>query len=133
MPTTTSIKGAVALFLQNPLFGSGLGVFVDAKMHELGRQLVIHSTPLWLLAEMGAIGLAVFAAPVVRILIVELKPGRRTTPPAQILILIIVAFAVTSLVHEILYQRLFWLIFGAAMATKWAESAPGAAPEIRSS
>ena len=130
---TTSIKGAITLFLQNPLFGSGLGVFVAAKIHELGRQLVIHSTPLWLLAEMGATGLVVFAAPVVRVLIAELKPERRITPPAQVLVLIIVAFAVTSLVHEILYQRIFWLIFGAAMATKWVKSSPGGVmPEIRS-
>ena len=87
----------------------------------------------WLLAEMGAIGLVVFAAPIIRILFAELKPGRRTTPPAQILILIIVAFSVTSLVHEILYQRLFWLVFGAAMAvTKWAEPIPDNVPTDRS-
>jgi hypothetical protein len=110
-----SLKGGLALFLKYPVFGAGLGAFMEAQLRETGTALVIHSTPLWLLAETGLVGFAVFAVPVFRIFWSE---GRRPHPDlaSKLLLLIIVAFAVMSSVHEMLYQRTFWLLLGAAMA-----------------
>jgi hypothetical protein len=35
---------------------------------------------------------------------------------AKLIILVLIAFAAVSMVHEILYQRTMWLLLGAALA-----------------
>jgi hypothetical protein len=56
-----SLQGALKIFLDHPIFGGGLGLFVAERLRQFGRTLVIHSTPLWLLAETGIVGLFVVA------------------------------------------------------------------------
>lgn len=118
-PTNTErlrgILGGIELFRAHPIIGAGLGSFMDSGVRLGGGPQVIHSTIIWLLAEMGLVGLLIFAAPVVRIFWAEI---RRDTPdiPASLLVMIIGGFAVMSLVHEMLYQRTFWLLLGAALA-----------------
>ena len=99
------------MFLDHPLFGTGLGAY----MHE--HAIVIHSVPLWLMAEMGLVGLVVLTAPIFTAFLIE---AHRPVKDAAgvILILIIAAFATFGLAHEIMYQRAFWLILGAATACR---------------
>jgi O-antigen ligase len=110
-----SLQGGLSLFLRYPIFGAGLGAYMESVLREDGTPLVIHSTPLWLLAETGIVGFLIFATPILRIFWSETrKPSHDLA--SKLLVLIIVAFAVMSSVHEMLYQRSFWLLLGAALA-----------------
>jgi hypothetical protein len=111
-----TLRGAWKLFLAHPVFGAGLGAFVSDYFRESGRVQVIHSTPLWLLAEFGIVGAIVMILPIWRVFLNEISRRRAGDDARFLLILAIVAFGVMSTVHEMMYQRVFWLIFGAAMA-----------------
>jgi hypothetical protein len=111
-----SLHGGLRLFLEHPLFGAGLGAFMAERIRDFGTPLVIHSTPLWLLAELGIVGFIIFMLPVIRIFFTEINRVRMGDPAAQILVLLIVVLGVMSEVHELLYQRGFWLLLGAALA-----------------
>ena len=73
-----SIVEGLRMFKEHPLVGRGLGGFRQ-QMAELGvfgghgLPLVIHSTPVWLLAETGLIGLLLFAVPAIWLLYCELR------------------------------------------------------------
>jgi len=110
-----SMLGGWTMFLGHPIFGAGLGAFMHQEM-QTGTPLVIHSTPLWLLAEMGLVGLLVMATPIVRIFWSEIGRGRKNDMAGVTLVLIITAFAVVSNVHDMMYQRAFWLLLGAGLA-----------------
>ena len=110
-----SLVDGWAMFLHHPVFGAGLGAYMDQQMRA-GMPLVIHSTPLWLLAETGVVGFAIMAAPVVRIFWHEARAPRSADHAGLVLVLIVTVFGVFANVHEILYQRAFWLLLGAALA-----------------
>lgn len=114
-----STTGAVRMFTDHPIFGAGLGVYIHQWKT---NALVIHSTPLWLLGEFGLVGLLVFLAPIARIVGVELPRFRANDMAGNFTILIIVALAVMSLSHELLYQRTFWFLLGAALIPRLQES-----------
>jgi len=128
-----SLQGGLALFVNYPIFGAGLGAYMESVLREGGAPLVIHSTPLWLLAETGLVGFLVFAASYVRIFRAEIaRPSHDLA--SKLLILIMMAFAVMSLPHEMLYQRTFWLLLGAALAylpSRYGESASPRAANVR--
>ncbi len=120
-----SLEGAFDLFLKHPLFGAGLGGFMKEHLVATGTPLVIHSTPVWLLTELGLVGLLAFAVPALRIFRREIKraPDDAT---ATLLVLMLVGFGVMSLVHELLYQRSLWLLLGACLAhTGLSRQKPG--------
>jgi hypothetical protein len=109
-----SILDGLELFRSSPIFGAGLGGYV-ATTASGERPVIIHSTAVWLLAEMGIIGLLAFAIPAIRILKREwMQPDPDAA--AKLIILILIAFAAVSMVHEMLYQRTMWLLLGAALA-----------------
>jgi len=110
-----SIRGGWEMFSASPLIGAGLGAFVESYFQAHGKPLLIHSTPIWLLAEAGAIGFLAFAAPFIRMLKYEIRYAPHDSARAFIIITL-VAFAVVSQVHEMLYQRALWLLLGAALA-----------------
>jgi len=87
---------------------------------------VIHSTVLWILAEFGLVGFAVFAG--VAMGIVHALWTRRVAsvipPPARVALLCLLGFGVASLVHDLLYQRILWLILGATLAVPAAPGRP---------
>src|SRR3546814_8708178 len=88
-----------------------------SHIRAFGTPLVIHSTPLWLLPETGIVGFLIFAVPAVRVFFVEARRTERDSA-SVFLVLIITALAVMSLAHELLYQRAFWFLFGAALADR---------------
>lgn len=109
----TSIFGGINLFLSHPLFGSGLGAYIAGSKDAV--PIIIHSTPIWILGEMGLVGFLAFAIPAARILLNEWRRVDKDIG-GQLLILIMVEFAVFSSIHEMLYQRAMWLLLGAALA-----------------
>jgi len=115
-----SIATGWQMFLDHPVFGAGLGYF-NAHVRGLDdRLLVIHSSPLWLLAEMGLVGFAAFLWPAVRMFKAEWQPARHGDDVALLVVLTLVGFAVMSTVQDLLYQRALWFVLGAAMASTFA-------------
>lgn len=106
---------AFELWLQNPIFGTGLGYFVASSTDWYDFPVVIHSTPLWVLAEMGLIGAIVLGGTVLWIIWHLFKNNIRHPEHAAAFMLIIY-FLVFGLLHDIFYQRIFWLVLGVCLA-----------------
>ncbi len=118
---------AIKLWLESPIWGAGLGVFLVRSEEWLGRQQVVHSTPLWILAEFGLIGFGIILWISAKLYLHAMqRPIRLAAPHRAGLIFLFLAFAVFSQFHEIFYQRILWLILGAVMAlpaSSWAKPA----------
>lgn len=111
-----SISRGLDMWMQSPWIGAGLGVFIEKNASLFGHPVVIHSTPVWMLAEFGIIGVIGFGWGFLTLF--RYAATLRTTVPARrILGLLLLLFAVFSLVHEVFYQRIFWLVLGAALAS----------------
>ncbi|MBI1201433.1 MAG: hypothetical protein GC182_02870 [Rhodopseudomonas sp.] len=108
-----TVVDGLRMFIAHPLFGAGLGAYMANQIKTTGVPLVIHSTPVWLLAETGLAGLAVFVISGWKIFSQALQ--NRTTMAGTLIVLTIVAFATMAEVHELLYQRALWLLLGAAL------------------
>lgn len=106
---------AVELWYESPVFGAGLGLFIAKSASWLGHPQVIHNTALWVLAEFGLVGIAVMGW--VFFLLARHAVGLGTfTATRGALLLLLLAFTVFSLAHEIFYQRIFWFVLGAILA-----------------
>ena len=114
-----SIADGLRMFVEHPIFGQGLGAYIAEQ--KKAAYVIIHSTPVWLLAELGLIGLFAFVIPALRILQIEVK-RIKIDPVSGFLVLAIVAFGMMSAVHEMLYQRAMWLLLGAALSIRPLES-----------
>jgi len=68
-----------------------------------------------MLAEFGVIGALIFGGVFIGILFFTWR-WKSNSPSRRMLCLILVIFAIFSLVHEIYYQRMFWLALGLIMA-----------------
>lgn len=113
-----SIKHGWELFITNPIFGAGLGAFRNLGIpSSSGVPLIIHSTPLWIMAEMGLVGLVVFAWPALYILFAEFRRKKRDSA-SQLVVLCLVAFAVMAMPADMFYQRTFWFLIGAGLAMR---------------
>ena len=51
-----TVQQGFAMFLSHPVFGAGLGAYIGEQIRTTGTPLIIHSTPVWLLAETGLVG-----------------------------------------------------------------------------
>src|SRR3569832_2173231 len=112
----TSLIGGWKLFAEHPIFGAGLGAFRNEGIMTIqGVPLVIHSTPMWLLAELGLVGFLVLAGVGGYVFLSEWRRASTDTVSALI-ILCLVGFAIMSLPADMMYQRSFWLIIGAALS-----------------
>jgi len=109
-----TIQDGLAMFWEHPILGTGLGAYMDHQLRITGQPLVIHSTAVWLLAETGIVGFSVFFAAACRLFSDAVR--QRGDPVALLLVLILCGLATMSLVHEMLYQRAFWLLLGAILA-----------------
>ncbi|MFZ5589656.1 MAG: O-antigen ligase family protein, partial [Pseudomonadota bacterium] len=113
---------AVELWRESPLLGAGLGVFIAKSSSWLGHPQVIHNTPLWILAEFGLVGVAVLGWVFFLLTRHAVRLGK-FSPARDILLLLILAFAVFSLAHEIFFQRIFWFVLGAVLARPFVSGA----------
>ena len=109
-----------ALWQQHPLMGGGLGAYKDYQIKTRGEfSDVIDCTPLWLLAEMGIIGLSAFAAIFLLTLWRIFRKIRSGEDPHGIylgIFMMLVIFGAMSLLHELLYTRFIWFFMGLALA-----------------
>jgi uncharacterized membrane protein YbhN (UPF0104 family) len=111
-----SMSGGLNMFLDNPIFGAGLGAFRNQMiLATSGIPLLIHSTALWLLAEMGIVGLLVFSVPALYLLFSEARSANPDSA-SKLIVFSLVVFASMSAPADMLYQRTFWLLIGAALA-----------------
>jgi hypothetical protein len=125
-----SILGGLKLFAAHPLFGAGLGAFRNQMiLGSSGLPLLIHSTAVWLLAELGLVGFLIFAVPAAYIWASEWLRARQNQASA-VVALCCVAFAVMSGPADMVYQRTFWLLIGAALAVPrgWVSADLGRSP-----
>lgn len=125
-----TITKGLELWWENPLFGTGLGVFIEQSTTWFGKTTVIHSTPVWLLTEFGLIGTGVLVW-VAFVFVQALRKNWKALPAYRIVALLLVVFAIFSLVHDIFYQRIFWLVLGGAVAISfYHRKALGDAPKL---
>jgi len=115
----TIVRG-IKMWADNPIFGSGLGVFFAASPAFYGQSTVIHSTQIWVLAELGLVGVTLLATISFNFyksaLLSDIKK-----PKNACLLIILTTFLIFGLVHEIFYQRIFWLAIGLCLAVPWSK------------
>jgi len=112
-----SIVQAIDLWQSYPVFGAGLGTYLVVKTSVNG--VIIHNSAVWLLTETGIIGLVLFTGFFLRFFLsLTNRAGSNEAYPdasqsyARAVVLIMVGVAVMSQFHDLLYQRLPWLILG---------------------
>ena len=125
-----TVDRTLDLWRQEPIFGAGLGSYLAIQEAEdNGRAIVIHSTGLWLLVETGLVGVAVFFGAFTTILIGVWRRASGATvaddrPFHRCTLFFLIGFAVMSLGHDLLYQRVLWLVLGLALAIPRTDRLP---------
>ena len=102
------------LWWSYPLWGAGLGAFVMRELALKTNFLIIHNSPIWILAECGLAGASVFSR-----FIYQTIHGLCTRYSPQIekgrtygLWGIFLTVGALSMVHEVLYQKIIWIALG---------------------
>ena len=100
------------LFLENPFWGAGLGAGIEKI------DIVIHNLYLWVLGEMGMLGILLCLPLCFSILIGAFKDSMKNpNRHQQSMLLFLLVFGGFSITHDIIYQRILWLAIGYFMAT----------------
>lgn len=118
-----TIKHGLEMWYSHPWFGAGLGVFIERSTQWFSHPIVIHSTPVWLLAEFGVIGTTIFFGVFIYILVICFQKRNISIRYGQI-VLILLSFSIFGLAHEIFNQRVFWLGLGLCLAGSFMKSKP---------
>ena len=105
------------LWLERPIFGHGLGAYVESQLADTGQFQVFHSVPLWLMAEMGLVGLFVGLACCGWL---ALGACRMMRSPAHRawgtgLMMVLICWSAGIMLHDLFYQRTFWFLVGLAL------------------
>lgn len=108
-------------FTNHPVFGVGLGSSLTLQIQKYGRLIeLIDSVPLWIVAEMGMVGLVVLGA-LGGIMAWALVPAVRSDDADQrfagtLGLGIITIFVILGVVYQIFFIRSFWFIMGMLLA-----------------
>lgn len=107
------------MWLENQVFGAGLGAFISTHESDFSIPLTIHNTALWIAAEMGLVGLFLIA-PLPLCIIMHVKKSFEVKLAWEdfALALVLITFVIFSMAHEVLYQRSFWLTLGLLCANQ---------------
>lgn len=115
---------ALELWQGSPVLGAGLGSTMAIHAERYGVPLIVHNTVLWLLADTGLVGLAAFLG-LAWALVRPLFPLRRGPAADRAVrlaaLLLVIGFVCMSMAHELLYQRVLWLVLGLAAAAPGKE------------
>jgi O-antigen ligase len=120
----TILQNAWTIFTQHPLTGAGLGYYYDHFTRPDGSSVVIHSTPLWLLAEIGLFGTLVFVVFGAAALAVAIKKAWRGNDAALMFVLTAVVFCAMGAIQDMFYQRTMWFVAGLSMGALLTGSSP---------
>ncbi len=117
----TILQDTFEMIKDRPVFGSGLGSIMIAQQKKHGELInLMDSTPLWLWAETGLIGLLAFAAfylKVVQSLWKNYINDDDFIKSVRIsLLLTILGFSIMCVFHEIMYTRHLWFLLGLGLA-----------------
>jgi O-antigen ligase len=117
-----TIEGGLQLWRENPIFGAGMGAYVESVIAAGQYPHGIHSIYIWFLAEMGIVGLGTLIA--VGALLVAKSWFMMTpplwTPPAEPAIVpwgfamfgALALMATGGIPQDFFFQRIFWFILG---------------------
>src|SRR5262249_48562026 len=97
---------------QHPVFGVGLGAFLLDRETAGLQAVVVHSVPVWFLAEMGLAGFAAYAFFITSLLLCGASALRRKDWRAPGLLIAVTAFVLMGLVPALFCQRAFWFASG---------------------
>ncbi|MCM2343035.1 MAG: O-antigen ligase family protein [Alphaproteobacteria bacterium] len=115
-----TFQDALAVWQTHPVFGGGFGSFRKYQLENRGTYSdVIDFTALWLLAETGLVGLGAFVVFFALSLWRIFRRIRMKQDPDGFylgVLMIMLVFAIMSLVHELLYTRFLWFFMGMALA-----------------
>jgi O-antigen ligase len=114
-------QDALDLWHTRPVLGAGLGNFLEYQKAKYGQYYdQIDNAPLWLLTEMGLLGLTFFAAFYIWVFTRLLSQMRKGLPSLkwlyEALLVLMLVFALFSLVHQIMFARVFWFLLGLGLA-----------------
>lgn len=115
------LKDAWELIKQYPVQGAGLGSTIYFQKQEHGQRInIIDSSPIWILTEMGMIGILGFGLAYIAIAVslrrkIKNAEDNSERSIAQSAALMLLCFSIFCLFHEILYTRFFWFILGLAI------------------
>jgi O-antigen ligase len=100
------------VWLQHPVFGGGLGTFLLDRETAGLPAIVIHSVPVWFLAEMGLVGCAAYVFFVGSLTYCSIFALREPASCARGLLILVAVFVLMGLVHDVFFQRTFWFVCG---------------------
>ena len=122
----TSIVQGWEMWLDSPILGQGLGAFMQHYMSTTGGPLIIHSVPVWLLAETGLVGCTIVAISALLLLVHAWRQLQlpQTSAWAAGLLVALICMAAGSAVHDFFFQRSFWFLLGIFVAVPLA-TGPG--------
>ena len=110
-----TIRHGFEMWQGSPWFGAGLGVFIEMSPQWFKQAIVIHSTPVWILAEFGIFGASILIATMAWIVFALARAGF-AEPSHRAVSMLLLVFVIFGLVHEIFYQRIFWMVLGLCLA-----------------
>jgi O-antigen ligase len=106
-----TVSAGLEQWLRFPVFGQGLGSFILERRLSGIPLLVIHSDPIWFLAEMGIVGFAGYAFFMASLARWAFTGGTPNGRKRGVLIAVTL-LALMGLVHDIFFQRTFWFAIG---------------------
>lgn len=107
------------LIQKHPIRGAGLGSILKAQIDENAKMVsVLDNTLLWVLVEMGPLGLLSFLLVyVVMLKAIVGKTFKDMSDTARLGLSLLLFFGFFSMLHEILYTRFFWFICAMLLVT----------------
>ena len=117
---------AVSLWKTSPIFGGGLGSFLDFQTQRYGQFMdVVDNSPLWLLSETGLLGLFAFLGFYGFTIYSLIRSG---DPLSLSMVGVLLTFGLFCLLHEMLYTRFLWFFLGLALGLKSVVANEGSKP-----